>query len=386
MKITTLLMLGFILFGDFAWGQNLNSSLQVKVEHVYSKSFPNIQTIVTVLDQNGQPITDLVSGNFRLLADEGLQHSPIKLFGFQYTNNPISYVVLMTNSGLMDGAPMEQEKKGVLTLLDRMRKQDTLSVYLISEQATPIFENVIKSKVNQALINKIQADPLNQPRLLDSLSNIVAKVTAAPSERKILILMSDGRDSQSRLSKDIVMRQLSEANFPMYSIGIKLLSTDGLDIIDQISHASGGSYFYAGVPSDISRDIKAITKEVLTSYVLKSKITTIIPDNERHQLGVVIKSNGQTGRGNRTFVAVKNPIPLWLQIVFLVIIIAVVIGLILVILIIRKKRRQKIGITKRRCPDCSMRMKDDWEFCPFCAYLSEKQLPRKKSSSKAKKA
>lgn len=379
-------MLGFILFGDFAWGQNLNSSLQVKVEHVYSKSFPNIQTIVTVLDQNGQPITDLVSGNFRLLADEGLQHSPIKLFGFQYTNNPISYVVLMTNSGLMDGAPMEQEKKGVLTLLDRMRKQDTLSVYLISEQATPIFENVIKSKVNQALINKIQADPLNQPRLLDSLSNIVAKVTAAPSERKILILMSDGRDSQSRLSKDIVMRQLSEANFPMYSIGIKLLSTDGLDIIDQISHASGGSYFYAGVPSDISRDIKAITKEVLTSYVLKSKITTIIPDNERHQLGVVIKSNGQTGRGNRTFVAVKNPIPLWLQIVFLVIIIAVVIGLILVILIIRKKRRQKIGITKRRCPDCSMRMKDDWEFCPFCAYLSEKQLPRKKSSSKAKKA
>ena len=59
---------------------------------------------------------------------------------------------------------------------------------------------------------------------------------------------------------------------------------------------------------------------------------------------------------------------------------AVVLILVLILLMIlgRIRLRKSLGITKRRCPECKRRMKDDWEFCPFCRYLPPKKK-RKKS-------
>ena len=42
------------------------------------------------------------------------------------------------------------------------------------------------------------------------------------------------------------------------------------------------------------------------------------------------------------------------------------------------RKRRSIGITRRKCPDCKNIMKDSWETCPFCKYLPEIKLRKKK--------
>jgi exosome complex RNA-binding protein Csl4 len=62
----------------------------------------------------------------------------------------------------------------------------------------------------------------------------------------------------------------------------------------------------------------------------------------------------------------------------------VVIGLVLLIIILTRMNRKKLGITKRRCPECKRRMKDDWDDCPFCKYMPKKQKKEKKKEEDKK--
>ena len=98
---------------------------------------------------------------------------------------------------------------------------------------------------------------------------------------------------------------------------------------------------------------------------------------------VSILERDAEGKGQRTFLAVKLPVPRWLQITIAVVVIIFIIAFIVLIIIGKIKKRRAMGITKRKCPVCGNRMKDSWDFCPFCRYLPD--IKRKKNKKDDKK-
>jgi flagellar basal body-associated protein FliL len=82
----------------------------------------------------------------------------------------------------------------------------------------------------------------------------------------------------------------------------------------------------------------------------------------------------------RNFIAVKVPFPLWLQIVILASVLILVAGGIVFLWFFQQSQRKALGISDRRCPDCGRRMKDDWDFCPFCRYLVHDKRRKKKKN------
>ena len=304
------------------------------------------------------------------------------IYPFSIKPEPIDYSILISNNGIMEGEPLDFQKTAVIQFIDYMQKGETLSLYTIGDDAVPVFANLQKEEIDTSLINSINVSDV-QPRIYDSLLNVVRKLETKNTRRKIIIVISDGRDQNSRFSKDQLDSVLNEKTIPVYSVGIKVISSAGLSALNEISELTSGAYIYSQKLSDISNNIKIIRDIVNKCYVIDYKIKNVKADNNYHMIEVSILERDAEGKGQRTFLAVKLPVPRWLQITIAVVVIIFIIAFIVLIIIGKIKKRRAMGITKRKCPVCGNRMKDSWDFCPFCRYLPD--IKRKKNKKDDKK-
>ena len=152
--------------------------------------------------------------------------------------------------------------------------------------------------------------------------------------------------------------------------------------LDEISQITGGTYYYTPRFKDLPESLKRVIECIKQSYVIKLKVKSVKADNQIHLLEVKVEETESVGKGLKTFVAVKHPVPKWVKILMLIVAILLVIAGILLAILRRISKRKKMGITKRKCPECGNIMKDSWEDCPFCKYMPD--LKKKRKSRKEK--
>lgn len=357
------------------------ADFKVRIEQVVSEDYPNLKVFLSVGDKNGDPVSALVRGNFSALIDTTEQKDKFEISAFQYTEAPISYVVLVTVNGLWAGELLQQQKNALMNLVDQLRDRDTLSLYTIGEPPKALFENLTKDKINMESITKLDVDKENKALLFDSVTSISQKLKATPNERKVMVVISDGRDQQGRYNIDQMLRAGQLANVPMYTIGVRLIGGAGLSNLDALSQTTGARYTLANNYGDIPVNMNSLVKKVLQSYVVVFRANGLDADDDFHQLTIKVTDQGAYAKDARSFLAKKIPVPLWLKIVLLVLLLLIIVVLVVLFILNRIAYRKKLGINKRRCPDCHSRMKDDWDFCPFCRYASLKK-PKKAAKDK----
>jgi von Willebrand factor type A domain. len=355
--------------------------LDIRIDQIISSDYPSMTAFAVVRDGKGEPVSGLAPGLFISHIDTQAIKAKTSVVQFSMTDEKVDYTILVSNNGIMEGEPLDFQKNAIIQFVDLMNKNDTLSVYTIGEQAVPVFEDVGKDSVDPSLVNGI-AIAESQPRVYDSLMNILRKVEAKKTRRKIIIVISDGRDQDSRFTMTQLSSALSDTGIPVYTIGMKVLSAQSLGALDQIADKSGGMYIYTPLVKYIPANLKYIFSCVTKCYVIHYKVRSVKPDNNAHLLEVSIEAHDSYGKGQKTFVAVKLPVPKWMRVLIAVIIISVIVVFIVLIIIRKIRKRKSMGITGRRCPDCGNRMKDNWDYCPFCRYKPE--LKKKKRGAPEK--
>lgn len=379
LKKLTIIFLLFFWCVSFITGQeNIKyGDLQVRIDQIISADFPNLEIYASVTDKEGKPVLSLIPGNFKLFVDGQAVESKLNLSGFQYSDEGIAYSVLLSANGMMEGGPINQQQKAVIALLESLREQDTVSLYTFGEEIKPQFEF---EKNNEKLLEKIaKTDLLGfNPHLYDGLVFAARRFSETELKRKVLIVMSDGREVESKYNKDQLYKIVDELNIPVYGIGIRMMGGQNLYRLHQLAFHTGGGYRVARGLTDIPRTMKLLNDQIRLGYVLKFRVTSLRGDDQYHQLQLKVNNEGQEGDFSKNFLAVKVPIPLWVKIAVLVVILVLIIIIIIMLLVFRKSERKKMGITNRKCPDCKRRMKDDWDECLFCKYLPSKKAKKKK--------
>ena len=374
-KILTLIIFIFPLFLHAL--ETDKKSLNVKIDQICSEQYPNMTAYVTVRDNNGEIVTGLAPGLFLTRIDSEELSGKQNVYPFSIKPEPIDYSILISNNGIMEGEPLDFQKTAVIQFIDYMQKDETLSLYTIGNDAVPVFENLQKEGIDTALINAIDVSDV-QPRIYDSLLNVVRKLETKSTRRKIIIIISDGRDQNSRFSKDQLDSVLNEKNVPVYSVGLKVIGSAGLSALNQISELTSGTYIYSSNLRSIPNNVKIIRDIVNKCYVINYKVKNIKPDDNYHLIEVSVAERDAEGKGQRTFLAVRLPVPRWLKITMCIIAIFSIIVLIFLLILIKIKKRRAMGITKRKCPECGKRMKDSWDYYPFCRYLPDAKKKKAK--------
>jgi VWFA-related protein len=178
----------------------------------------------TVTDGEGHFVKGLTKEDFVLLEDG--REQPIAQFSAARV--PVSLGIVLDASSSMDGERMQQARRALEQLLDRLPDPDD-EIFLYSFSEEPVLEHPWTTDRQQIRRALRRVDPSGRTSLYDAVSRAVTMANTGRHPKKALVIISDGNDTASRTSVEALKRQIQESELLVYAIGVDARSVFELD-------------------------------------------------------------------------------------------------------------------------------------------------------------
>jgi Ca-activated chloride channel homolog len=227
-----------------------------------------VNVFVTVTDAHGSPVAGLTKENFTLQEDG--REQKISIFDKQ-SALPLSIALAVdTSLSTRHDLPLEQAsaKRFAHAIL---RPVDALSIYSFSEvvQQSTSYTSDLK-RVDDA-IDHIRVGAATA--LYDAIY-LVSRSLDRRQGRKVIVLITDGGDTISKVDYKEAVRAAEEAEAIVYSIIVVPIEnsagreTGGEHALIQLSEDTGGKYYYATSTAQLDEAFRKISDELRTQYLL----------------------------------------------------------------------------------------------------------------------
>ncbi len=247
-----------------------------------------VNVFVTVADDRGAPIGGLTKENFALLEDGKPQ--TVSVFDKE-SALPLSIVLdIDTSLSTRKDLPLElsSARRFVHTIL---RPVDALTLYAVSDyvdQMVPFTPDL--NQIDHA-IDRVR---LGSATALYDAIYVSAQALDRRQGRKVVVLITDGGDTVSKVDYHGALRAAQEAEAIVYSIIIvPIAASAGRDIggehaLIQLSADTGGRYFYATSVSQIDDAFRQISDELRTQYLLAYYPSDRLADSDFRRIQVTV--------------------------------------------------------------------------------------------------
>jgi Ca-activated chloride channel family protein len=251
-----------------AASQGQQAPTQTQPEATFKLDVKLVNVYVTVTDSHNAPVAGLKQENFRVLEDG--KEQAISVFDKE-SAVPLSIALAIdTSLSTRHDLPLEQAsaKRFARAIL---RPVDALSVFGFSEA-------VMQSTSYTADLKRID-EGIDHVRLGAATALFDAVYLASRSldrrqGRKVLVLITDGGDTISKMDYKQAVRAAAEAEAIVYSIIVVPIEssagreTGGEHALIQLSEDTGGKYYYATSTSQLDEAFHQISDELRTQYLL----------------------------------------------------------------------------------------------------------------------
>ncbi len=239
----------------FLNGNNYSESIDVDV----------VELPVSVSDKTGAPIPGLTKELFSVL-ESG---KPQVISSFQYASNlSIAVGILMDRSGSMKPRMKDAREAAATFLSSIIKPGDRAFVGGFAFDSTSIAPFVS----NQAAL-KLQVDAVGEAEggtsLYDAIVTGLYRFRNVQG-RKVLIMITDGEDTTSRLPFDEMLTYARAARVPLYFIGIGMgfSNMSGTSKMKLLAAETGGvAYFVRGV-KQLDETYRQLESDLRSQYLL----------------------------------------------------------------------------------------------------------------------
>ena len=292
------------------WGWNNESKLSVNLTQVVAKKYPTLKAYVTVENEQGVPLENLSKKSFTAKVD-GYENNIdiVDVYSFDDSDESVNYNVVFPEN--LPKATMNFLAQGIIELVDEMEDGDRISLYTMGSDFQPLksisllgYEttciDMLEKDFKPEMILNYQVKDGQSPKIYDSLANLVQTISKKPEERKVLIVISDEKDNNSRISNSQFLNVIRNANVPMYMIGIRATSTETSLSFNDMAEASNGKYYYTPMIRDLEKTLSRIIDSIQDSYIITLRLSSN-NDGLSHSLEVNAKTNNGSGSSKRDF-------------------------------------------------------------------------------------
>jgi Ca-activated chloride channel family protein len=232
----------------------------------------------TVLGERGAPITDLRSAEMKLLVDG----QPVRSDLFEKSQNaPVSFTILLDGSGSMAlGGKMDAARAAIGALLAHRQPGDDFALYVFDDttahELVPFTTDV--SQLNRALAT---VKPYGKTAFFDALSTIPERSRLGANPTRAIILLSDGIDNASKLTRVELAQRLQGIAVPIYPLGLREAgelerndpkhpreSLSDVALLDEIANLTGGRMQLGSAPQEIALAVAALEKNLRAQYLV----------------------------------------------------------------------------------------------------------------------
>jgi VWFA-related protein len=249
-----------------------------------------VNVVFTVTDKHGKRVTDLKQGDFRFV-DDSKPAAEIRSFHAE-TNLPLHVGLLIdASSSVRDRFKFEQES-AIEFLNQTVRIRYDLA-FVVGFDATPEVTQDFTDNTEKLAHGVHELRPGGGTALYDALyyacrDKLLKKAPNGPTRRAI-VLLSDGDDNQSHVTREEAIEMAQRAEAIVYAISTNVSGTKGAGdkVLERIADATGGRAFFPFQIRDVSNAFAEIQDELRSQYAVSYKPADFKADGHFRTIEIV---------------------------------------------------------------------------------------------------
>ncbi len=277
---------------------------------VIRKRVDEVNVVFTVTDKRDHFVKDLTQADFRVI-DNNKPALSIQSFSRQ-TNLPLRVGLLIdASNSVRDRFKFEQE--AAIEFLNQIIRPKDDKGFVIGFDTTPEVTQDFTDDT-QALSHGVRMLRAGGGTAMydaiyfacrDKLMNADRGELAT---RRTIILLSDGEDNQSRVSREEALEMALRAEVIIYAIstntsGIKLR---GDKILEYFAEQTGGKAFFPFKIEDVANDFSEISDELRSQYAISYKPADFVPDGKYRKIEILAENKKYHVRARKGYYAPRQ--------------------------------------------------------------------------------
>jgi len=262
------------------------------IRHVVNE----VNVVFTVTDKHGHYVRDLKKENFKVLDDN---KPPVEIRSFHAeTNLPLEVGLLVdASNSVRDRFKFEQE--AATEFLNQTIRPKYDQAFVVGFDVTPEVTQDFTDNTELLSIGVRSLRPGGGTAMYDALyfacRDKLMKVHHDGPVRRAIILLTDGDDNQSHVTREEAIEMAQRAEVIVYTISTNLSGAGhhGDKVLERIADATGGRAYVPFQLNEVANAFAAIQEELRSQYAVSYKPADFLP-NGRYRT-VEILAQGQKG-------------------------------------------------------------------------------------------
>jgi len=226
----------------------------------------------TVVDDKQHMVTNLDKSAFTVLEDG----KPQTITSFRHEDIPVALGIVIDNSGSMR-EKRDRVNKAALNLVRASNPQDQVFIVNFNDEYYLDQDFTSDIKKLQEALDKVEArgGTALYDALVASWSDYLKK--NAKLQKKVLLVVTDGEDNESRETLEDTVRRLSEENGPtVYAIGLlgEEKERRARRALKMLAERTGGIAFLPKTLNEVDEISKTVAHDIRTQYTIGYKPAT----------------------------------------------------------------------------------------------------------------
>ncbi len=257
-----------------------------------------------IINDSGEAVGGLEQKQFHIFED-GVEQE-ISIFAAEST--PFAAVILIDSSGSMEQR-LSMARSAAIRFLDGLRPGDVAAIYNFDSKA----EMVQDFSNSRDIVEQVfDLKPDGMTALNDAIVKAASLLSERKEQRRAIIVISDGADTQSKRSADAALKAAIAANATIYTVDMSSTDMDRRErmasqaALKKYAEKSGGTFVATPGGSAMREAFTRIVEELGSQYTLAYQPTNIKKDGKFRAIEIRVSRTNLTIRTRKGYNAPKS--------------------------------------------------------------------------------
>jgi VWFA-related protein len=259
-----------------------------------TKTVNEVNVVFTVTDKHGRYVKDLVKGDFSVI-DDNRPAEQIRSFHNE-TQLPLQVGLLVdASNSVRDRFKFEQE--AAIEFLNQTVRPRYDRAFVVGFDVTPEVTQDFTDSAESLSRGVRSLRPGGGTAMYDALyfaaRDKLLKEKQNGPVRRAIILLSDGDDNMSHVTREEAIDMAQRAEVIIYTISTNVTGTrhTGDKVLERMAEATGGRAFFPFQLNDVANAFIEIQDELRSQYALSYKPADLRNDGRYHTIEILAQNH-----------------------------------------------------------------------------------------------
>jgi VWFA-related protein len=268
-----------------------------------------VNVVFTVTDKHGHFVRDLKKSDFSILDDN---KPPKDVFSFRAeTDLPLRIGLLVDDSSsVRDRFKFEQE--AAIEFLNQTVRPRSDQAFVLGFDTTAEVTQDFTDNPELLSHGVRMLRPGGGTALYDAVyyacRDKLMKAAPGQAVRRAIVLLTDGEDNQSRVTREEAIEMAQRAEVIIYAISTNnsgLKGTRGDKVLERMADATGGRVFFPFKIEDIANHFTEIQEELRSQYAISYRPADFVRDGRYRSIAIIADNKKYHVRSRRGYFTSK---------------------------------------------------------------------------------